>query len=124
MIVDHSTASNPQGVVLAAKLSHERDEPRWGRPAKSTARELSWGRCLEGFLHVSPRILCRPFRPFLGREMTLTGGSRTPARVVSAHSRLFSPWKIALKIELEYVGRETQNGDQETGETKCGARPA
>lgn len=86
-----SAASNLRGVVLAAKLSHQRDAS------------------------------------YLG------GGplNRQPASYVGVGawsdfcmSVLFSPWEIALKIELEDVGRETQNGDQETGETKCGARPA
>lgn len=34
------------------------------------------------------------FQAFSGRETALTDGSRTPARVVLAHSGLFAPWGI------------------------------
>jgi hypothetical protein len=38
------------------------------------------------------------FQAFAGRESTLTGGSRPPAEVVSAHSVLFSPWESVTKL--------------------------
>ncbi len=51
------------------------------------------GRKMEG-LHANPWKLVSALQAFSGRETTLTGGSRTPARDVSAHSGLSSPGKI------------------------------
>lgn len=38
-----------------------------------------------------PSQMCRPSRPFIDGGDALTGGSRTPAKVVAAHSGLQSP---------------------------------
>ena len=78
------------------------------------------GRKVEG-LHANPWALVSALQAFSGRETTLTGGSRTPARAVSAHSGLFSPGKI-----VHGVGTQPRAGlvCPETGVSRSCVPPA
>ncbi len=76
----------------------------FGRLAKGFT-ELRMGQRSEALLSAYPVLLCRPIRAFPFHEAILTGGSRTPAEVVSAHSGLSSSVKRVHSNSAHGMGR-------------------